>query len=280
MNRGITLIYTTDLENISFVQECKSKWDNCISAVDARSAVYMATGICAQNQTKVVVCVDSGNESRSSFSGMTEAYYRRLPVALISVGNKLNYTRELNDVVVGHYTALNYDDVQQYLQKGEFPMHIELVMDCQRKQKVECNTLQEIISSLLDENMYLYFSQSIKIADVQYKSKVVYGGMPDCFEGALSNVLGASLARKHKKYIGLISEKDFIHDINTLGNINMNDLVCYLIVSEKKNKLILDYATAMKFETGALQSNSLQLNEIKRIIMSKNKGILLVYREG
>ena len=42
MDRVATLIYTEDLENISFVQECKSKGTNCIPVVDARSAVYVA----------------------------------------------------------------------------------------------------------------------------------------------------------------------------------------------------------------------------------------------
>ena len=97
MDRVTTLIYTEDLENISFVQECKSKGISCISVVDARSAVYVATGISAQNQNKIAVCVDAGNASRSAFSGMTEAFYRQLPVALITVGKKLDYTRELND---------------------------------------------------------------------------------------------------------------------------------------------------------------------------------------
>lgn len=278
MDRVTTLIYTEDLENISFVQECKSKGTNCIPVVDARSAVYVATGISAQNQSIVVVCVNAGNASRSAFSGMTEAFYRKLPVALITVGKKLNYTRELNDVIVRHCTALNYDDVLEQL-NSELPVHIELLVKNPEHKKNRCDALQMLLGSVLDEDTYLYISPGIKKGGAQYAGKVVYGGMPDCYEGAMANVLGASLARKRKKYVGLISEDEFIHDINTLGNINMNDLVCYIVVSQKKNKMILDYAAAMRFETCEVKENGLKLENVKRVVLSRNKGLLMVYQE-
>lgn len=279
MDRVTTLIYTEDLENISFVQECKDKGVNCISIVDARSAVYVATGISAQNQSLVAVCVNAGNASRSAFSGMTEAFYRKLPIALITVGKKLDYTRELNDVVVRHCTASNYDDMLEQL-KGELPVHIELLMKNPKHKKNRCDALQMLLRSVLDEDTYLYISPGIKKSEVQYAGKVVYGGMPDCYEGALANILGASLTRKRKKYVGLISEDEFIHDINTLGNINMNDLICYVVVSQEKNTMILDYAAAMKFEICEVKEDCLKLEDMKKIVLSKNKGLLMFYQEG
>ena len=240
MDEMTTLIYTEDMENISFVQECKNKGTNCISVVDARSAVYIATGISAQNQSKVAVCMN---------------------------------------VVVGHYTALNCDDVLEQL-NGEFPMHIELLMEIQKYEKSECDDLQILLSSILDKDTYLYISPSIKKSEVNYMGKVVYGGMPDCYEGSMANVLGASLAGKRKKYVGLISEDEFIHDINTLGNININDLVCYIVISQEKNKMILDYAKAMKFETFEVKSDYLKSDDVNKMVLSKNKGVLMVYKEG
>lgn len=279
MEKAIILIYTEDLKNTSFVQECKNKGANCISVVDARSAVYVATGISAQNQNKVAVCMNAGNASRSAFSGMTEAFYRKLPVALITIGRKLDYARELNDVVVGHYTALNYDDALERF-NGEFPMHIELLMENPKHEKNECNSLQFILSSVLNEDTYLYISPAIKKSEVSYMGKVVYGGMPDCYEGAMANVLGASLARKRKKYIGLISEDEFIHDINTLGNININDLICYIVISQEKNKMIIDYAKAMKFQTCEVKSDCIKPDDVSRMVLSKKKGLLMYYKEG
>ena len=278
MSNLITLVYTTDLDNSSFIIECKKKGVKCIPTIDARSAVYMATGICAQNQSKVAVCVDSGNSSRSAFSGMTEAFYRKLPVALITIGKKLDYTKELNDVVVEHYTAQNYVDIQRLMNR-ELPIHIELFDEEQKQKKIECDSLQQILSSVLDENTYLYVSQGIQKSRVQYKGKVVYGGMPDCYDGALANILGASLAKKHKKYIGLVSEKEFIHDINTLGNINMNELICYIVIENKRNKLIVDSAAAMKFEVFETKFEDLTPEKIKSLVIGNNKTLLMIYEE-
>lgn len=279
MSDLITVVYTIDLESTPFILECKKNGKNCISAVDARSAVYMATGICAQNQCKVAVCVDAGNASRSAFSGMTEAFYRKLPVALITIGRKLYYTKELNDVVVGHYTVQNYTDAFDLMNK-EFPMHIELTAEVSKLRKIECNKLQQILSSALGENEYLYIAQGVKKADCNYVGKVVYGGMPGCYEGALANVLGASLAKRHKKYIGLVSEDELIHDLNTLGNININDLVSFIIVGNKKNDLLMDCATALQFEVSYEKESQISDSEIRSACLNSKKTLLMVYKEG
>lgn len=279
MSDLITVVYTIDLESTPFILECKKNGKNCISAVDARSAVYMATGICAQNQCKVAVCVDAGNASRSAFSGMTEAFYRKLPVALITIGRKLDYTKELNDVVVGHYTVQNYTDAFDLVNK-EFPMHIELTAEVSKLRKIECNKLQQILSSALGENEYLYIAQGVKKADCNYVGKVVYGGMPGCYEGALANVLGASLAKRHKKYIGLVSEDELIHDLNTLGNININDLVSFIIVGNKKNDLLMDCATALQFEVSYAKESQISDSEIRSACLNSKKTLLMVYKEG
>ena len=278
MSDLITIIYTIDLEKTPFILECKKNGKNCISAIDARSAVYMATGICAQNQCKVAVCVDAGNASRSAFSGMTEAFYRKLPVALITIGRKLDYTKELNDVVAGHYTVQNYTDAFDLMDK-EFPMHIELTAEASKLRKIECDKLQQILSSALGENEYLYISQGVNKADCNYVGKVVYGGMPGCYEGALANVLGASLAKRHKKYIGLVSEDELIHDLNTLGNININDLVSFIIVGNKKNDLIMDCATALQFEVSYAKESQISDSEIRSACLNSKKTLLMIYKE-
>lgn len=278
VNDIMTLVYTTDLENASFIIESKKKIKDCISVVDARSAVYVATGICAQNHCKAAVCVDAGNASRSAFSGMTEAFYRKLPVALITVGKKLDYTKELNDVVAGHYTAKNYADVMALMDK-ELPIHVELIAEESRQKKIECDKLQQDLSSVLDESTYLYISQGIHKADCSYSGKVVYGGMPDCYEGALANVLGASLAKKHKKYVGLISEDEFVHDLNTLGNININDLVSFVVVGNKKRKMIEDCAAALQFEVIVAKESQIGDAELRSVCKGSQKTLLMIYRE-
>ena len=48
---------------MEFIKKERNLGTECISVLDASSAVYVATGICAQNNEPVIVCVDSSNES-------------------------------------------------------------------------------------------------------------------------------------------------------------------------------------------------------------------------
>lgn len=272
------LIYTTDLEDVAFIKKNKAAGIECIPAMDARSAAYLATGICAQNQEKVFVCVHSGNASRSVFSGMTEAFYRKLPIILITFGKQQDYSKELNDVVEGHYIISNIEEIES-LQDLKAPMHIEVWGEDYRHDRIHCKRLQELLSEATDTATYIYISNAIEAEQVNFQGKVVCGGMPDCYEGALANVLGASLSQKRKRYIGLVSEDEFLHDINTLGNININDLIFYIVITGKKNNLIKDYALSLQFEVEEIQSDKLQINDIRRLNLNQRKTLLIVYEE-
>ena len=103
--------------------------------------------------------------------------------------------------------------------------------------------------------------------------------MPGCYEGALANVLGASLAKRHKKYIGLVSEDELIHDLNTLGNININDLVSFIIVGNKKNNLLMDCATTLQFEVIHTKENQITDSEIRSACLNSKKTLLMIHKE-
>lgn len=273
------IVYSSDLNDVSFIQNSKKAGIKCISVIDTRSAVYVATGICAQNNEPVVVCVNSSNSSRSAFSGMTEAFYRNLPVALVTFGQELDYSKELGDIVNNHYVISNESKIEQLLDKA-FPIHIEVLCSNRNIEKIECLRTQELLCSLLNKDNYLYIGQGIKIFDKHYRCKVVKGGMPDCFEGALSNVLGASLSKIRNRYIGLVSEDEFIHDINTLGNINMNDSVFFIVVGIKENKSIVDYAEALSFDVCSIEEDKLDAKNIELLVNHNKKTLLMIYKES
>ena len=65
MNQIKHIVYTSYLDLRSYFPDYKGE---IISALDSRSAVYIATGIAAQNKEAVVVLLKSSNASRSAFS--------------------------------------------------------------------------------------------------------------------------------------------------------------------------------------------------------------------
>ncbi len=54
------------------------------SSVDERSAAYMACGLCAESGEPVVITCTEATASRNYMPGLTEAYYRKLPILAIA----------------------------------------------------------------------------------------------------------------------------------------------------------------------------------------------------
>ena len=97
--------------NIPFVGSAQSdSWFDIYSCVDERSAAYMACGMSAESGEPVILTCTGATASRNYMSGLTEAFYRRLPIialtstrALSSIGNLsaqvIDRTAVPNDIV-------------------------------------------------------------------------------------------------------------------------------------------------------------------------------------
>ena len=271
MNKIKHIVYTTDVAECGVLEQFDC---DKVSALDSRSAVYMATGMAAQNKETVLVFIKSNNASRSAFSGMTEAYYRNLPVALVTIGRELDYSRELRDVINSHFVVSNVKEIEELL-GNEMPMHVEVdeILDQTHPMRSQ---IDSILGEVLSENDYLYTSSYINLIDDSFKCKVVHGGLPGCKEGSLANVLGASLAKKRKRYIGFVSEEEFFHDMNTLGNININDSLLYIISCKRENQLIKDFAESLGFSFSSFSAKNITSQDIQIILSNGRKSLLAI----
>ena len=275
MERQTTIVYTTDLEQELYIRHAKEYGINCIAVLDVRTAVYVAVGITAQNNKPVIVCVRGSNASRSAFAGLTEAFYRQLPVVLLTFGKLVDYSRELADVVANHFVIQSIDEISALL-NNKMPLHIEIEINEPVISQICCKQLPEKLAAVLEENDYIYFSKNIE-ESAQYRCKKVIGGLPGCFDGGIANVLGASLAQNRHKYVGVFSEEEFKHDINTLGNINANDKLVFIVVCFKINKLIQNYALALGYKVYIFESSNLSTYDLKMAITSEEKSVVLVH---
>lgn len=71
--------------NINFVGSIQSDpFFTIYSAVDERSAAYMACGLAAETGEPVVISCTGATASRNYLPGLTEAYYRKLPVLAVT----------------------------------------------------------------------------------------------------------------------------------------------------------------------------------------------------
>lgn len=69
-------------------------WFEIYSSVDERSAAYMACGLAEESGTPVVISCTGATASRNYFPGLTEAYYRKLPIICL--------TSSQNSAFIGH----------------------------------------------------------------------------------------------------------------------------------------------------------------------------------
>lgn len=274
------IVFSSDIEELEIVKEAKKMGINCHCFLDARSAIYGATGIAAQNKEKVIALVNGDNTSRSAYTGMTEAFYRNLPVVLITLSGELDYSVELGDVINGHYRVHTEKELETLLMdKISLPAHIEYTGAEFVAAKKDCLEIQKVLFQALTTEDYLYFGSNITFHDFDYSCKVVQGGMPNCYDGALANVLGASLAKQHKRYVGVVTEKEFLHDMNTLGNININDSLIYVVIADYPNRLIADYAMSLGFGVEELVESQIDVGKVQDVLNQNVKYIIMVSQE-
>lgn len=90
---------TTNITFVGSVQQ--DPWFEIYSSVDERSAAYIACGLSAESGEPVVLTCTGATASRNYYSGLTEAYYRKLPIIALT-SHQGNYR-------IGHLIAQNID---------------------------------------------------------------------------------------------------------------------------------------------------------------------------
>ena len=97
---------TTNIAVVASVQQ--DSFFEVYSAPDERSAAYMACGMAEETGEPVVISCTGATASRNYMPGMTEAYYRKLPVIAVTSSRQSFYIGN-NDDQVTDRTALPND---------------------------------------------------------------------------------------------------------------------------------------------------------------------------
>ena len=95
------IIASPGTTNLSFVASLQSdSFFEIYSCVDERSAAYMACGLSAETGEPVVITCTGATASRNYPSGLTEAFYRKLPVLAITGTQDENKIGHLHSQVI------------------------------------------------------------------------------------------------------------------------------------------------------------------------------------
>lgn len=103
---------TTNLTFVASIQQ--DPWFEIYSSVDERSAAYIACGMAAESGEPVVLTCTGATASRNYMPGLTEAYYRKLPVLAV--------TATQDETKIGHLNA-------QVIDRSSLPNDIALLSE-------------------------------------------------------------------------------------------------------------------------------------------------------
>ena len=94
--------------NMSFVVSIQNdKFFNVLSSIDERSAAYIACGLSAELDEPVVITCTEATASRNYLPGLTEAYYRKLPILAVTCNHGEEYIGQMVPQVIDRRSIPN-----------------------------------------------------------------------------------------------------------------------------------------------------------------------------
>lgn len=108
--------------NVTFVGSIQQdSFFEIYSSVDERSAAYIACGIAAETKEPVILSCTGATASRNYYPGLTEAYYRKLPILAI--------TSTQEESKIGQLIPQVIDRRQQPLDTVQCSEHLQTIKD-------------------------------------------------------------------------------------------------------------------------------------------------------
>lgn len=157
--------------NMTFVVSIENDpWFQIWSSVDERSAAYLACGMAAETGEPVVISCTGATASRNYMPGLTEAYYRKLPVLAI--------TSTRGNHQVGHL-------IDQQIDRRNLPndiamesVTIPMVKDKEDERFCEIEANKAILALKLNGggpahiNLYTRYSQDFNVTEIPHVNAI------------------------------------------------------------------------------------------------------------
>lgn len=157
--------------NMTFVVSIENDpWFQIWSSVDERSAAYLACGMAAETGEPVVISCTGATASRNYMPGLTEAYYRKLPVLAI--------TSTRGNHKIGHL-------IDQQIDRRNIPndiamesVTIPMVKDAEDERACEIDANKAILALTLNGggpahiNMYTRYSHDFNVKEIPHVNAI------------------------------------------------------------------------------------------------------------
>ena len=128
---------TTNLRLVASLQH--DSYFKIYSSVDERSAAYMACGLAAESGEPVILRCTGATAARNYMPALTEAYYRKLPILVVTSSQYSEWIGNLKDQITNRI-QLPADIVKKSFQVDE--------INCERQEWYAVNKINEAILEL------------------------------------------------------------------------------------------------------------------------------------
>lgn len=183
--------------NISFVGSIQfDPYFEIYSAVDERAAAFMACGLAEETNEPVVLTCTGATASRNYIPGLTEAYYRHLPVLAI--------TSTQHGGRIGNYVAQVIDRSEQFSDMVKKSYQIQTVR-CEEDKQYAITAINEAILELchgekgpVHINLFTTYSNNFitrELPNYRVIHRVKHEGFPEIPKGNIGVFVGA-----HEKF--------------------------------------------------------------------------------
>lgn len=233
-----------------------------IQVLDERSLGYVAIGLYEESEDSVLVIVDE-NKLRNLAPAVTEAFYRKFPIIILSLTNRslnnVQYPHDMFGAICFVDSLMNKETVDSILNellqlsniKGGMPVMLCIndngndvfgILNNTKKvskQYVMPSTciyiqkIKKILELFNASNVFFYLDSEFICEDILNfevfnRIESNYGIYSN--EGLLSIMVGASIASPSKQFVYIGKSSSIMYDFNVLGNrhINSNISICVI----------------------------------------------------
>lgn len=230
---------TTNMALVASMQQ--DSFFEMISAVDERSAAYMACGLAAETGEPVVISCTGATASRNYLPGLTEAFYRKLPV--LAVTSTQAFSK------VGHHVAQVIDRSQLPRDTVKLSVGLPIVKDdedlwdCEIKVNQAILELKRAGGGPAHINLPTTYSKDYDIKELPFyrciKRIESMESMPDLPDGRIAVLVGS-----HVKW-----DARSIAALERFCEVNGAVVLCdHTSGYEGKHKLIFSVVSGQKFK--------------------------------
>ncbi len=243
---------------------------NITCILDERSAGYVTIGMYEESEIPILLVVDEVN-MRNIAPAITEAFYRKFPIIIISITNRtLNNSQYPHDMFKSinridssmnqkQIDSMLKDSVHQLDLKGGGPIMLCINDDNNNiitnsdttninytyrhgytmpSTSIYSNKIKNILKNLDYPNVYFYIDTQLLSDDVLGTTtinKVEFNSGIYSEEGLLSVMIGSSYVSHAKQFVFIGTASSIMREINVLGNRHITNNISVCIVDNNKN---------------------------------------------